>query len=118
MGSGDSTALLNAIIMKEHTMYLPNMINYSYREENLAYRIVFAESRNYKSGYNSGSLFVLCPLSLEEMKLFIANRLPANYPGVITLEEVEHDEAVYRGHISLQKFSWYVKHIVVREEGA
>lgn len=101
--------------MKEHTMLLPNMINYSYREENLAYRIVFAESRNYKTGYNSGSIFVLTPLSYEEMKLFIANRLPANYPGVITLEEVEYDDAVYRGFVSLQKLSWYVKHIIVHK---
>lgn len=99
--------------MKERTIFFPNIINYSYREENFAYRIVFAESKDYKNGYNSGSIFILTPLSREELILFIGNRLSADYPGSIKLEEVEYDEAVYRGFISLQKLSWYIKHIVV-----
>lgn len=50
---------------------------------------------------------------MNELKLFIANRLNRNYPGIIKIEEWEKEQAEYLTVIGLQKLSWYIKNIIV-----
>lgn len=96
-----------------HKVKFPDFAGYNYKEENRYYRLVFAENKGYRAGYNSGSIIVCTSLTMNELKLFIANRINRNYPGIIKIETRTKEEVEYLTVIGLQKLSWYVKNIIV-----
>ena len=97
----------------KHKIKFPSLLFYDYKLENSCYRIVFAEERDYTLGYNSGSLYVRTPLTKDELKTFISNRIDEKYPGLIKIENVVWEDVQYMNVISLQKLSWYIKNIIV-----